>query len=465
MNGFMKSSTLYQFGKDVINEIKDVAGFDHVLTDPAILKEYDRDASFLRAAPQVMVMAKSAWQISRLLMLANKRKFPVVPRAGGTGLAGGCLPIYGGVVLNLSSMNQIMAIDSHNLIADVQPGVITSDLRNTAREKGLFYPPDPAGMDKSTIGGNAATSAGGPSCLKYGTTKDYVLGLEVVLPLGDIINTGGRTRKGVVGYDLTHLMVGSEGTLGIITRLFLKLIPHPPAVRTLAAIFRNLGDAMKAVTEIQVRGHLPAALEFMDAACLSLVKDLIPFNISGNESAFVIIELDGAESQIAASMASIVPILEEMGAFEILEAINDEQRETIWSVRRQISTRIRESSEFNAAEDIAVPIGRIADLASVMPDIEKRCTVKLYAFGHAGDGNIHINITASHAEHPGIDEAIRTIFKKTLSMGGTISGEHGIGYAKRPFIDLELSPASLVIQKGIKKLFDPNMILNPGKIF
>ncbi len=461
----MKNSQIFPFNKNIIDEIKDAAGADYVVTDPDILKQYDRDASFLRAIPQVMVMAQSAEQISRLLNLANRRKFPVVPRAGGTGLAGGCLPISGGVVLNLSSMNQILSIDTQNLIADVQPGVITLNLRDAAREKGLFYPPDPAGMDKSTIGGNAATSAGGPSCLKYGTTKDYVLGLEVVLPQGNIIMTGGCTRKGVVGYDLTHIMVGSEGTLGIITRLFLKLIPHPPAAQTVAAIFHTLQDAMKAVTEIQIRGHSPAALEFMDARCMALIKDLIPLSISGNKGAFVIMELDGAVEQIDASMSAIIPILREMGASEILKALNEHHRESIWTGRRQISNRIRENSVFNVAEDIAVPVGRIADLADNMPEIEKRCGVKLYAFGHAGDGNIHINITASQKDHPGIDDAIRAVFKTALAMGGTISGEHGIGYAKKSFINLELSPVSIALQKDIKKLFDPNMILNPGKIF
>jgi glycolate oxidase subunit GlcD len=461
----MEQPIPFKIGDDTITEINNIAGDDNVITDRDMLKKYDRDASFLRSIPQVMVMARSTEQISRLLKLANIKKFPVVPRAGGTGLAGGCLPIFGGVVLNLSSMNRIRAVDTGNLIADVEPGVITLDLRNAAKEKGLFYPPDPAGMDKSTIGGNAATSAGGPSCLKYGTTKDYVLGLEVVLPRGEIMTTGTRTRKGVVGYDLTHLLVGSEGTLGIITGLILKLIPHPPASKTLGAVFHDIRDAMTAVTQIQVRGHLPAALEFMDAKCLGLVRDLISFSIPGENAAFVIIEVDGAEEQTKTSLADIGMILREMGASELLEARDESQRENIWSVRRQISIRIREASVINIAEDIAVPIGRIADLVSAMPDIEKKSGVSLYAFGHAGDGNIHINITAPEKDHPDLDSVIRNVLKTTVAMGGTISGEHGIGYAKKSFLDLELSPTSISLQKGIKRLFDPNDILNPGKIF
>lgn len=461
----MEQPINFQFTDDVIIEIKNTVGDDNVITDQDVLKKYDRDASFLRAIPQVMVMARSAKQISSLLRLANLKKFPVVPRAGGTGLTGGCLPMSGGLVLNMSFMNQIRVIDTGNLIAEVEPGVITLDLRNAARAKGLFYPPDPAGMDKSTIGGNAATSAGGPSCLKYGTTKDYILGLEVVLPTGDIISTGTRTRKGVVGYDLTHLMVGSEGTLGIITSLILKLIPHPPKSRTLGAVFNDIRDAMAAVTEIQVRGHLPAALEFMDNKCLDLVRDLIPFSIPGKNAAFVIIEVDGSEEQTRTALSEIGKILREMGVSGLLEAENDSQREDIWTARRQISIRIREASVINIAEDIAVPIGRIADLAGAMPDIEKQYGLSLYAFGHAGDGNIHINITAPQKDHPHIDEAVRAVLKMTVAMGGTISGEHGIGYAKKSFLELELSPVSINFQKGIKQLFDPNWILNPGKIF
>lgn len=461
----MEQPIPFKLGEDTIKKIRDCVGDDNVITDHDVLKQYDRDASFLRSIPQVMVMARSTGQISRLLKLANIKKFPVVPRAGGTGLTGGCLPIFGGVVLNLSSMNQIRAIDTHNLIADVEPGVITLDLRNAAKEKGLFYPPDPAGMDKSTIGGNAATSAGGPSCLKYGTTKDYILGLEVVLPQGEIIAIGTRTRKGVVGYDLTHLLVGSEGTLGIITGLILKLIPHPPKSKTLGAVFHDIRNAMTAVTQIQVRGHLPAALEFMDAKCLGLVKDLISFSIPGEKAAYVIVEVDGTEEQTKASLAEIGKILKEMGASDLLEARDESQRENIWSVRRQISIRIRETSVINVAEDIAVPIGGIADLVSAMPDIEKKFGVSLYAFGHAGDGNIHINITAPKKDHPYMDDAIRTVLKTTVAMGGTISGEHGIGYAKKSFLGLELSPTSIGLQEGIKKLFDPNLILNPGKIF
>ncbi len=461
----MGEPLFYSLSEEDIREIKEAAGPENVLLDPDALKKYDRDASFLRAAPQAMVFARGAGQVARLLKLANKRRFPVVPRAGGTGLAGGCLPVYGGVVLNLSSMNKIKTVDTRNLTAEVEPGVVTKDLRDAARKKGLFYPPDPAGMDKSTIGGNAATSAGGPSCLKYGTTKDYILGLEAVLPTGEIIRAGAGTRKGVVGYDLVHLLVGSEGTLGIITGLVVKLIPHPPAVKTIGAVFGHIRDAMAAVTEIQVRGHLPAALEFMDAGCLQLVKDLIPFSTPGDSAALVIVEVDGSETETAAALEAIGAVAREMGAADLLAAWDEDTREAVWAARRNISVRIREASVINVAEDIAVPIGRIADLVETLPALEEKYGIATYAFGHAGDGNIHVNITAPDKDHPGIDDCIRELFQITVDMGGTISGEHGIGFAKKNFLGLELSETSIALQKGIKKLFDPNMILNPGKLF
>lgn len=446
--------------------ISDAIGEECLLQTPETLARYDHDASELRHAPELVVLPTTTEQVSRLLVLANELRFPVTPRGGGTGLAGGCLTPHGGVVLSLERMNRILAVDADNLVAEVEPGVITQTLRDAARAKGLFYPPDPAGMDKSTIGGNAATNAGGPACLKYGVTRDYVLGLTAVLPTGEVIRAGTATRKGVVGYDMARLIVGSEGTLGIITGLTLKLIPHPQAVAGMAAIFPSMATAMRTVSEIMRRGFLPSALEFMDHKCIDLVRDLLPFPAPQGQAAMLVIESDGAAGQVEAEVRAMAGVCSELGATGILRARDQAESARVWAARRSVSLRIHESAPLYMSEDVVVPIGRIAELAAGLPDIEERFGLTVYAFGHAGDGNIHLNITAPDTSlRPQAEQGARALLARVLELGGTISGEHGIGEAKMGFVDMELSPASLRLQKGIKRLFDPNLILNPGKLF
>ncbi len=459
----MKNSV--QLKDEWIDQLKNEMGRENVVVDRAVLREYDRDASDLRAVPAVMVIGRSAEQIGRLLALANRRGFPVVPRGAGTGLAGGCLTLGGGVLLSMKEMNRIQAIDTTNLVAEVEPGVIAGRLREAAREKGLFYPPDPASLNESTIGGNAATNAGGPSCLKYGVTRDYVLGLEAVLPSGEIIRAGVKTRKGVVGYDLAHLLVGSEGTLAVITGLTLKLIPHPPAVRCMCAAFPSLPSAMRAVTAIQVRGCLPSAIEFMDHKCLARADDLLPFPSPGRDASLLIIEVDGVEEWIAREIRSIGDICKEFGAADALVAGTEGEREKIWEMRRQTSSRIHDAAPVYIPEDVVVPIARIADLVGALPSFEKKYGLEIYAFGHAGDGNIHLNITAPARDYPGLDACVLALLELVVRMDGAISGEHGIGHAKKEFLPLELSPTSIDLQKGVKKLFDPANIMNTGKVF
>jgi D-lactate dehydrogenase (cytochrome) len=376
------------------------------------------------------------------------------------------LPVLGGVVLSLEKLNRIISVDTQNLIAQVQPGTITKDLRDSVQQKKLFFPPDPAGMDQSTIGGNAATNAGGPSCVKYGTTKDYILGLEVVLPCGRMINTGTRTRKGVVGYDLTHLLVGSEGTLGIITGLTLKLIPYPAAISAMTAVFSDLPSAMQAVTQIFNKGHLPSAIEFLDAKCLLLVKDILPFHVPGEKSTLLIIEVDGNPEQTRRDIKTIGKILKEVGATHLLHAFTEKEREDIWDVRRQVSLRIHDTYALYIPEDVVVPIGKIPALVAELPKLEAEYSFDIYAFGHAGDGNIHLNITAQTRDNMNqVEMGVKAILTRVIQMGGTISGEHGIGKAKMRYLSMELSAESIRLQSEIKKVFDPNMILNPGKIF
>ena len=452
-----------------------------LLVDEAALSARSRDESGLVRVPAAVLLAKSEAQVARLVSLANAHHFAVIPRGAGTGLAGGCLPDLGkgpgdkgpgGVVLDLTAMNRILDIDTKSLTATVQPGVITGDLRAAARAVGLFYPPDPASLATSTIGGNAATNAGGPACVKYGTTRDYVLGLRVVLPTGEVIRAGVNTRKGVVGYDLTRLLVGSEGTLGVITELTLKLLPHPQAEACLAAVFADLNAAMRAIIAVMTRGHLPSAMEFLDARCLRLVGDLLPFAVAGQDSALVLMETDGDPDQVGREVAGIEAICRELGATNILPAAisgskeGDEAREAVWKVRRSVSTRIHESCAVYVPEDIVVPIGKIADMVAALPGVEACHGITIFAFGHAGDGNIHLNLTAlDEALRPQVEAAAVDCVRLALGLGGTISGEHGIGLVKRGLVPLEIKPVSLRVQRGIKSLLDPNNVLNPGKIF
>ncbi len=441
-----------------------------LLTSAEALEPRSHDDSGLCLPPAAVLLARSEAQVARLVELANEHLFAVVPRGAGTGLAGGCLAETGGVVLDMSAMNRILAIDSDSVTATVEPGVLTGDLRRAAKAKGLFYPPDPASLDTSTIGGNAATNAGGPACVKYGTTRDYVLGLSAVLPTGELIQTGTATRKGVVGYDLTRLLVGSEGTLGVITQLTLKLLPHPAHQQCLAAVFAGLDAAMRAIISVMTRGHLPSAMEFLDAKCLKLVGDLLPEHvkakISGGREALVLIECDGTKEETARAAQDIEAICRELGALALIPAPNDEEREAVWKVRRSVSTRIHEACAVYIPEDIAVPIGKIAEMVAALPAVEERFGVVIYAFGHAGDGNIHLNLTSpDEAARHRVEQAAEECVRLALGLGGTMSGEHGVGLAKRHLLPLEIAPVSLRVQKGIKNLLDPNNVLNPGKLF
>lgn len=451
----------------IVDRIRDGVGGAAVVTDPEKLAAYGKDGTVAAfAMPELAVEPTNAAQVQALLRLANRYRFPVIPRGLGTGLAGGAVPVRGGVVLSLAGMKRIVAIEPENMIAVVEPGVLNKDFKEAVRGCGLYYPPDPASYDTCSLGGNAATNAGGPSCVKYGVTRDYILGLEAVLPSGELIRTGVRTRKGVVGYDLTRLLVGSEGTLGVITGLTLRLIPHPPVVTTLVALFRGLRQAMEAVRAVLMKGHIPSAAEFLDRRCLELVGDMLPFPGAREAGALLLIETDGAPEVISREIEAIGLICSDGGAGQVLMAPDARRREQMWEVRRAVSLRIEEKYPVDLHEDVVVPLGRIADFVAGLPEVERRHDMKIYAFGHAGDGNIHLNITADRPEaRARVEGGIEEILIRVLDMGGTISGEHGIGYLKKTFLPLELSPRSMEIQRAIKMLFDPANILNPGKVF
>lgn len=438
-----------------------------LIDDPEKLEDFSRDGTpGLHHRPEVAVEATEAAAVQALLRLANECRFPVTPRGLGSGLAGGALPVRGGVVLSLARMNRIIAIEPRNMIAVVEPGVVNLDLKNAVAEQGLFYPPDPASLDTCSLGGNAATNAGGPACVKYGTTRDYILGLEAVLPNGELLAAGVQTRKGVVGYDLTRLIVGSEGTLGVITRLILRLIPHPAAVTTLVALFPRLVPAMEAVTKILLNGHTPSALEFLDRRCLELVGDLLPFPGAREAGAMLLIEADGDPERIQREIETIGEICLDGGAADVLLAPDAQRRSRMWAVRKEVTQRIEDRYPLDVHEDVVVPLGRIAELVACLPEYEAAHGMVVYSFGHAGDGNIHLNITADSPDAaPRVEAGVRQIVEKVLAMGGTMSGEHGVGIAKQRFLPLELSPESIRLQGEIKRLFDPNGILNPGKVF
>lgn len=437
-----------------------------ILSTPEECAQSASDTSNLTYLPELVVRAKSVEDIQALMELANMYHFPVTPRGGGSGLAGACLPSLGGVVLLTEGLNQISVIDGKNFIMKVEPGVISQQVRLAADAQGLFYPPDPAGMDLSTIGGNAATDAGGPACVKYGTTRDYILGLEAVLPNGQLITTGVQTRKGVVGYDLTNLLVGSEGTLGIITSLTLKLLAKPAATKTMMCVFQDMVSAMNCVTAVMSHGYLPSSIEFLDHRCLSLIGEMLPFALPAGKPSILIIEVDGPENQVADEMEAVCAIAREEAATELIKAKSNEERETIWAVRRQVSLRIHDYAQLYIPEDIVVPLTAIAELVDALPFYEEKYGLEVFAFGHAGDGNIHLNITTQSLDQTdSAHEGTKALLELTLQLQGTISGEHGIGLTKAPYLPMELSQNSIELQRNIKKLFDPNLVLNPGKIF
>ena len=394
---------------------------------------------------------------------------PLVVRGAGTGYTGGAVPTRGGVVLSVERLNRILEIDETNLLAVVEPAVVTADLQRAVEAVGLFYPPDPASLERSSIGGNVAECAGGPRGFKYGTTRRYVLALEAVLPNGEIIETGSKAVKNVVGYDLTQLLVGSEGTLAIITRITLRLVPKPPARATLMALFTDIQAAVDAVTALIRRRVVPATLELIDRESLQAVSAHIGREVAPpGTGAMLIVEADGAQSAVDEEIDRVTESCREAGASRAVLAVDDEERDRLWAARRLISMALRATGLLKINHDVVVPRGRVPELFAVVDDIRERYGLRVAAFGHAGDGNIHVNlmIDPADAEQRALAKtAERTLFERVVALEGSISGEHGIGFAKAPYIGIELSPEEIALMKRVKAAFDPNGILNPGKIF
>ncbi|MDY7033242.1 MAG: FAD-linked oxidase C-terminal domain-containing protein [Thermodesulfobacteriota bacterium] len=452
----------------VINTIEKIVGKEYVHTELEERICYSYDATNRKSLPDLVVFPGDVQEISEILKLANKERFPVVPRGAGSGFTGGSIPVKGGLVLVMTRFNRILEIDTENLISLVEPGVVTGDFQKEVERFGLFYPPDPASLKFSTLGGNVAECAGGPRAVKYGVTKDYVIGLEVVLPTGEILSTGVRTVKGVVGYDLTKLMVGSEGTLGVITKIIVRLLPMPAAKKTLLAIYPRLEDAAKTVTRIIVSKIIPTALEFMDHFAIACVEDFLKIGLPVDADAVLLLEIDGDHDGVDKDALLIRDICIQSGASRVEIAKDKESEEYLWMARRAISPSLLKMNPTKINEDITVPRSKIPDILRKLHDVGKKLELQIANFGHAGDGNIHVNIIIDKSKEEEVNKAnkaVQEIFQATLDLGGTLSGEHGIGITKAPYLKMELGDLGIAVMKKIKCVFDPNNILNPGKIF
>jgi glycolate oxidase len=424
---------------------------------------YSYDATNTLHQPDVFPSGPE--EVSLVLKMANSEGFPVVPRGAGTGFSGGSLPVGGGVVLSFERMRNILEIDTENMVAIVEPGVVTWDLQQAVEKLGLFYPPDPSSLKFSTIGGNIAECAGGPRAVKYGVTRDYVLGLEAVLPTGEIINTGVRTAKGVVGYDLTRLLVGSEGTLGVVTKAVLKLLPLPETTTTMLALFPDLRDAARATSAIIRARIIPSTLEIMDSVSIKCVEGFAKTGLPEAE-ALLLIEVDGHKAAVETEAEAVRRVCLENGAGEFRTASDRNEVKDLWKARRAVSAALYKARPGKINEDIVVPRSRIPDLVDGLRGISERHGVLIASFGHAGDGNIHVNIMHDRkSQAEAALAAAEDVFRLAVGLGGTISGEHGVGSAKSRYLDMELKPDAIAAMKRIKEAFDPKGILNPGKIF
>jgi glycolate oxidase len=455
---------------DFLESLTALVGQAHVKTDNPSRLSYGTDALKRGTAADAVVLPGSTAEVAGIVRLCAARRVPIVPRGAGTGYTGGAVPTRGGVLLSLERMNRILEIDEANLVAVVQPHVVTGDIQDAVEKLGLFYPPDPASLRQSVIGGNVAECAGGPRAFKYGTTKRYVLGLEAVLPTGEVIRTGGKVVKNVVGYDLTQLLVGSEGTLAIITEIILRLVPKPPVQATLRATFPDVESAVAAVTNIIRARVVPAALELIDGDSLEAVARNLKVRSLAPEgtAAILLLEVDGIAQAVVEEAARVEEACLAAGATEVLRARDEAERQELWRVRRELSLSLKMITPLKYNHDVVVPKGRIPELFALVREIKERHRLRIPCFGHAGDGNIHVNIMVDPEDAGEIARAHVAegeLFAGVVALEGSISGEHGIGFAKAPFLPLELSAETIALMKRVKHAFDPDGILNPGKMF
>lgn len=446
-------------------ELRSIVGRSWFLESPEDLVSYSYDGFLPEFMPEGVILPGTAEEISGIMRLANRDGFAVTPRGAGTNICGGSVPKEGGLVMAFHRMNRILEIDPDNMCAVVQPGVVNADLQKAAAGRGLLYPPDPASMFVSTIGGNVALNAAGPRGVKYGATKDYLLGLEVVLPSGDIIRTGGKTLKNVTGYDLTRLMCGSEGTLGIITEITLRLVPMPPAKATLQAIFSNLDDAAQTVSSIIGAGIVPTTLELIDRVVLDVIGNYGGARFRKDAEALLLIEVDGEPLLVQGQGERIEKFCKDRGAKEVERASTPEEAEKLWQARRTAFGAVASLRPNCIVEDATVPVKRLPEIIRKIVELADKYRLKIGVLAHAGDGNLHPLIMTDMRdsdEMERVEKALEEMYEAAIAMGGTLSGEHGIGIAKKRFLKMEYSEPALEIMRGIKKVFDPNNVLNPG---
>ncbi len=451
-----------------VAELNRIFGKERVKTRPGDLAAYAYDGTGREHPPEVVVFPESTAEVSKVMALCDERGVPVTPRGAGTGMTGGSLPLSGGLVLALSGMDRILSIDERNLTAKVEPGVVTADFQAAVEEKGLFYPPDPGSAAFSTMGGNAAECAGGPRAVKYGVTRDYVLGLEAVIPGGAVIRTGVITAKGVVGYDLTRLLVGSEGTLAVITAVNVRLLPLPAAVSTLCAVYDRMEDAAGTVAALFAAGIVCRAIEYMDRAALVASETHLSAGLPTDAAAVLLLEVDGDPESVRREAGLASEVCRKNAAREVISADRPGEAAILWKARKSLSPALYALGPDKVNEDIVVPRTKIPEMVAKIEDIRRRTGLALATFGHAGDGNMHVNIMLDRSDPAAAaaaDAAVDEIFDYTLALGGTLSGEHGVGVTKSPWLTKEIGPSELALMKGIKNLFDPKGILNPGKIF
>jgi len=448
-------------------KLQSLLGPDVVRDDAETLAAHAADKWLASHRPRLVVFAESTEQVSRLLRFANRHRVPVTPRGAGVGYVGGCVPVRGGIALSLARMNRITEINAADGVAVVGPGVITGHLQEAVRAQGLYYPPDPASLKECSIGGNIATNAGGPRCLKYGVTRSYVLGLEAVLATGEVLRAGGRTHKNKTGFDLVGLLTGSEGMLGVVTEATLRLIPLPPARATISASFSTFAQAAAAVQKVLGAGYLPSALEIADAFTLKSAREALGASIVPEGEGHLLIDLDGQEASVRAEVAALEEFVRGIGAIFLRTAFGELECEALWELRRQFSPSLKRSGLTKLNEDIVVPRGRLSDLAEFASRLREKYGYPVACFGHAGDGNIHTNIMVGGYNDPAVREKTRKVldelFAQVLAWGGAITGEHGIGLAKRRWWNQAVSPVSRGVHVALKAAMDPRGILNPGK--